>query len=519
MSERAWYGFGAVVILALLLVLVLWSILLWIGLVLLAIALLIVGWLVWGVVHRRRIQSRIDRAEAAKAEAAAEEASIRLEQQRAIAEQQRALAEQYRAQAAALWNQQHMIPHTMVGLVLPMAADRERVLTWAQPRKVVYNNTVEATALPTPAQSNAQLPQAHLWEVIEPEVGPDRFYLGAVLDELGRNVAVWVPLDGVITLVSIGPQGLGKTTLARSLALQQVMQGGDVAICDWFNDIAAELGRFFPHCYSDPEDCEGYVVGVLNPEMARRRDAWRAGQRDFPPLLWLIDEWAMLRRDCPAMAEALVNAFSFWRKLGLRTVVSSVALTTNELGVSKSAVSTLALFSGNENLARTWGLSGIKPQLDLLYRSGRGYCLITSQHLQRQADLLAVPNISSALFQAVIQRTRPDLFDRSLAAAAGIPPLPPLPMKSDLLSSPPSPPRLTLVKTPAEERKGKEVSSISRQEREAILAEWRRGTAPSYIHKVLRRASNYYYVVQQVIAEEEARLAREQGESDGTDRD
>lgn len=472
-NEGKMYAAGAVVILALGLLLLFWSVLLWVGIGLAVITLLILGWLVWGVIHRRRTEQRLDRAEARKAEAEAA-------QQEAIAARLRAEA----AQAAALV---HAIPANYAGLMLDSPADKERLATWAQPKKVIYQGAPEPPALPAPAPTGALLPQAHVWEVIEPEVGPNRFYLGATVDDQGRNTAVWVPLDGVITLVSIGPQGLGKTTLARSLALQQVMQGGDVAICDWFNDIAAEMGQFFPHCYSEPEDCEAYVVDVLNPEMARCREEWKAGKRDFPAKLWIIDEWAMLRKDCPAMAEALTNAFSFWRKLGLRTVVSSVALNTNELGISKSAVSTLALFSGNENLARTWGISGVKAQLDLLYKSGRGYCLITSQHLQRQAELLALPNVSPDLFQAVIQRTRRDLFDHSLASAAGIPPLPALPMKREAGESGESARIVPIRPSPDSSSLKSAKMALTKWEREFIKVRYRKGAQRTEIRDELRQ--------------------------------
>lgn len=499
-NEGRWYAGGALVMLTLLLVLWLGAILLWIGLGLLLVILLIIGWHIWGVVHRRRIEARIARAEAVKVEAEAEQELAKADQQRAI--------------AAGLWAQRNMIPATMVGMMLDSTADRERLATWAQPRKVIYHNTMEAPALPAPTPT--QLPQAHAWEVIASEAGPNRFYLGAALDEQGRNRAIWVPLDGIITLVSIGPQGLGKTTLARSLTLQQVLLGGDVAICDWFNDIAAEMGRYFPHCYSEPEDCEQYIVSVLRPEMEARHAAYKAGKRDFPALLWLIDEWVMLKKDCPAMAEALIAAFTLWRKLGLRVVVSSVALDTRDLGVSKSAVSTLALFSGNENLARTWGLSGVKPQLDALYKSGRGYCLITSQHLQRQAELLAIPNVSAALFQAVMQHARPDLSNRTLASSADIPVLPPLPMKGEVLGTSGagrkeqfSPVSLA----PTEESPPQNVTFLSPREREnrekmaeraRILELHALGYKPYVIARQLGRAGAYAETVKQIIAEAQA---------------
>ncbi|GEM_PF-5343883 len=272
----------------------------------------------------------------------------------------------------------------------------------AQRPALATSDLPELPPLPMKADT---LPRAQPWEAIEPEIGPNRFYLGET-----AQGALFVPLDGVITLVNIGPQGLGKTTLTRSLALQMVMTGGDLAICDWYSDVAAEMGAFFPQCYSEPEDCEAFAGDLLIPEMTRRHAAYKQGERTFTPILWLIDEWGMLKKDCPTMAEALANALTVWRKLNLRTVISSVQIDARDLGVSKSAVSTVALFSANENLAKTWGLSGIKPELDRLFMAGRGYCLISSQTLQRQAELIALPDVSPACFSETISRRRPELM-------------------------------------------------------------------------------------------------------------
>lgn len=399
-NEGKWYVGGGLVIVALVLVIWLWTILVWIAACGALVGVLILGWRIWGIVYHGRMQARMARAEAVKAEAEAQ--------------QELAKAEQQRAMAAALWNQTRMIPQTAIGMMLDAPEQRDLVHVWTFSQQTGTHKT-EINLLDGPETDEPKQPAVPDFRTHIREIGPNHFLLGTSLDEdTGKTRPLWASLDDIISLVALGPQGVGKTTLARSLALQQTMHGGDLHVVDYFNDVAAEMRPYFTHCYAEPEEIEAYAETVLFPEMARREALYRQGERQFAPWLLIVDEWRSLRPDCPTLGEAIEHGFTDWRKLNFRMGLFSVQLERADLGVSKSAVSTVALFNPNENLARTWGYGGkeMLEALRALRTAGRGYCVVSGQTLQRYASLIALPNVTSTLFREVLLECRGDIRDR-----------------------------------------------------------------------------------------------------------
>ena len=399
-NEGKWLLYGSVLVILLLLIIALWSIFFWFSLALILLGLTVLGFRVYGHAHVGITEAQLRSAAVAKA--------------RAEADQQRAIADQQRAAAAALWNQTKMIPQTAVGLLLDSPEQRDLVHVWTFSQQTGTHKT-EINLLEAPEDEQPKLPTAPDIRAHIREIGPNHFLLGTYLDEeSGKTRPLWASLDDIISLVAIGPQGVGKTTLARSLALQQTIHGGDLHVVDYFNDVASEMRSYFTHCYAEPEEIEGYAETVLFPEMGRREVLYRQGEREFAPWLLIVDEWRSLRPECPTLGEAIEHGFSDWRKLNFRMGLFSVQLERADLGVSKSAVSTVALFNPNENLARTWGYGGreMLEALRTLRTAGRGYCVVSGQTLQRYASLIALPNVTSTLFREVLLESRGDIRDR-----------------------------------------------------------------------------------------------------------
>jgi hypothetical protein len=523
-----WLLAGCILLLLLLAVIALWSVFFWLSLVLVCLGLVVLGFRVYGLVHLGITQVQLRNAAVAKA--------------RAEADQQQAIADQQHAQAAALWNQRKIIPQHAIGMMLdePGQAQLNQVWTWSQQ---AGTRKTEINLLDGPEAEGPALPVAPDFRVLRREIGPNHFLLGKYLEpDTGKSVPLWAALDDIISLVTIGPQGVGKTTLARSLALQQVMHAGELHVVDYFNDVASEMRAFFPHCYAEPGETEAYAGAVLFPEMERRAALYRAGERQFPPLLLIVDEWRSLRPDCPVLADALEHGFTDWRKLNFRMGLFSVQLERADLGVSKSAVSTVCLFNANENLARTWGYGG-KEMLEALRAlrvAGRGYCVVSGQTLQRYASLIALPNVSSALFREVLLDCRRDIRDRVRAGVveadresakrawnslftSAVPAvegaqLPPLPMKPSGSSSPSSPAHARIepadVRAYLAQKKEKKKTTYTEAERQEVLRlHFEESIPASRIAKTMGKDTNFYYEVRAILAEA-AEAAEEQQEDD-----
>jgi hypothetical protein len=501
MTEQGrWYAFGAAALLALGLLLLLWSILVWIGLGLLAGLVLLAGWAITGALHRRRVERRLALAEARKAEAEAA-------QQEAITLRLQAEA----AQAAALV---HAIPASYVGILLDQPTDRERLATWAQPRKVIYNGT-PMPQIAGPVLEARPSQRAPVFAQAERDMIPPQLLLGYNAEGKPLLAVDKALRSGMLVL---GRPGEGKSTVGRYWAALSLKYRFPVMVLDPHESILSELA---PRFYTEGGDITAVQMAA---DIAWILDYRISLGEKYPHkfLLIIVDEWGYYQRTCPELVYALGRVILEGRKYRLCVQVLGHGFPGDSLGGTpiRDAICTLYVLGSSAAQAHMAGLESTPETAALLSQvklAGPGSSILSLMGIL--PTYCSIPDTVEADLARLLTGLKdqkairiPDFAalnsaeERQKAVAAQ-------PAGSVLLSFPfPTERASGRLETPQEERKGKEAAGISRQERETILAEWRRGTAPSYIHKVMRRASNYYYTVQQVIAEEEERLAREQGE-------
>ncbi len=314
------------------------------------------------------------------------------------------------------------LPDGTVEILLDDHPIAEHLTVSARPkRELPPPATVEAG----PARPRDLLPKAKEFDAVRRQISPDHFILGYYLDEQGVSQPLWVSLDLILTMIAIGPQGVGKSTLVRSLGLQQAMFGGEMAICDWYGDVAGEMKPYFAHSYTLTTDIESFAADVLLPDIEERRQRYLDGERQFKPFFLVIDEWLELAPHCPSLGTVIQKSLSVGRKIGWRLSVSSVGLYKRHLGGGEygNNTATVFLFTPNKNVADQWGLAGkeVEALLAKLYTTGSGYCLVSSARLKRRAELLSLVNVTPDIFKRVLLETR--------GGSAPMPQLPPLPLK------------------------------------------------------------------------------------------
>lgn len=385
---------------------------------------------------------------------------------------------------------------------------------------------------------DAMIPARGSWESVKSGVRGGHIFLGWTLEG-----ELWTSFEEILSMYCSGQQGFGKTGLARLLALQAKLCGLHVVIWDSFNDISGEAQPFFtPHCHSDARDIEDSAE-LLWRVIARRRDEWATGRRDFPEVLVVVDEWMGLEESCPMARKVLGLLLNEGRKIGFRFYIASVRLSAKALegAFNKSAASATFVFACEADLAASLGVKGDLGAAahKAMLRAGKGYCVLHSVRLAGRMGgldtVLALPDITPDLFRAELRRLRHSgaviaLEEEGNALEEGplppLPPVPPLPMKQETSQSVPpilSSPSLTdeggialqRGKTGEMRRIGKDKIRWSETERrEVIRLHYEEGLAAFRIPKRMGKSGAWYYEVRDILDEEEARreAAEEAGE-------
>ena len=392
------------------------------------------------------------------------------------------------------------------------------------------------------APEDALIPERGTWESIKSGIAPGHYFLGWTTEG-----ELWGSLETMLTMFAAGQQGFGKTGLARLLTLQGAMTGAEGVIWDFYNDIAAEASGYLRHCYSEPEDVEASAQ-QLSALIAQRRTLYAAGTRRFPEIFLVVDEWGQFEAHCPMARKVIQDCLDIGRKIGIRLYVSNVRLPAKTIGAafSKGNVATTYVFITSVAAAATFEITGQRGEalMAALFRAGKGYCIIRSARLGLEGSILALPEISPEVFRQELARLRPR---RQMAAAIprvaapppvvaftvddppawmdDLPPMEPLSpnpvlARSHVESSPPSSsepstgqviPISTLDGFMRKGKEGKGRPRYTEAERvEVLRLHYEEGLAASAIAMKLGRASNWYYVVREIIQAEEARQEEEE---------
>lgn len=315
-----------------------------------------------------------------------------------------------------------------------------------------------------------------------------------------RQHSLYATFDQLLVTLAVGMQGTGKTTAARLMVLQHALAGGQVVIFDAYNDLAQEMSRYFPDCYSEAEDVEAHAASLLQ-EVERRIKAYRTGERTFTPLLIVVDELPQYEQACPSLVALLQKGNDVCRKARMRFFLAGTRFPASSVGGQFAKNNTANVFvfkTMNGDLLSDFGIVGEdqKRLQKALFAAPSGYCVVRSLPLGIEGKLLKLPNITAQVFKR-------ELKGASLVAVAS-----PVQEESATSASPVSlspevVPLPTLPPLPLKEtRETRAAARVTPREREEILYLHAQGKSKTSIALQLGHSGNWGARVEQVLKEE-----------------
>lgn len=216
---------------------------------------------------------------------------------------------------------------------------------------------------------------------------------------LGYGVAgpVYAPLSGLLSTAVAGRPGQGKSTLLRLVAYQTIAAGGAVYLLDPHGSIADDVRDAPVKANAGTARELADVSGVLLEELDKRLHRYRAGKRDFAPILSLVDELpAVALASKPAM-EAAGRLVLEGRKVGMFCFVSGQGLPAQQFGgrLVRDALSSRYVFKTSADEARRCGLPTDAARQVLDLRPG---VAMVDAGVLTAPEVLAIPNCTGADF-------------------------------------------------------------------------------------------------------------------------
>lgn len=213
----------------------------------------------------------------------------------------------------------------------------------------------------------------------------------------GVNGPVYAPLSGLLSTAVAGRPGQGKSTLLRLVAYQTIAAGGAVYLLDPHGSIADDVKDAPVKANAGTARELADVSGVLLEELDKRLHRYRAGRRDFSPILALVDELpAVALASKPAM-NAAGRLVLEGRKVGMYCFVSGQGLPAQQFGgrLVRDALSSRYIFKTSADEARRCGLPTEAARQVLDLRPG---VAIVDAGVLSAPEVLAIPNCTGADF-------------------------------------------------------------------------------------------------------------------------
>lgn len=277
-------------------------------------------------------------------------------------------------------------------LALLAAYHQGQLMRASQPARLLAGGAAGGQALEVDQQAGPAMPSApafaSLWaDGFRPTM--QRLCLG-----YGAGGPVYGTIDDLLSTLVVGRPGTGKTTALRFLLAQLVACGAELAILDPHGALA--------------DDCEGLpatwraessreldrVSAALCRELDKRLAARQAGEREFPPLLLLVDEWNILSEVCKPAVEVARRYILEARKVRGYALISGQGAPAASFGgsVARDGLSSRLILWTTAQQARMAGLEAdsARALLPILASNPRGHGILArSSH---EPEIIAIPN-------------------------------------------------------------------------------------------------------------------------------
>ncbi len=363
----------------------------------------------------------------------------------------------------------------------------------------VYSPHEELPMLPEPdtisdsdVQSASPLPRAKsIYDILPLLDQTDKIPFGYDLDGL-----IWLSVDELLSIVIAGNSGRGKSRALLYLTLMLLRKNVQVVILDGKGDLRRWLGSFHAVAYL-PRDIMRSVDWLMS-EADRRLDAASQDVNvTFPPIIVVMDELDLIAGRYERVAGLVERLTKKTRSVNMHGMYCNQSIPAELVGGVKTrgVITSRVCFYCDDEAARLVGV-----------RANNGAANLLHQVAPPAEQGLAVASTVAFGWRVV---AFPFVPDGAIAHVLPPPTLPPLPMKQNHVIVQPEATFSSLSVPDAQNsangvqtEKRREEKTVSDAERQRILALAQEGHAPSDIARIMRRSSNYYYVVRQVLAQE-----------------
>ena len=258
---------------------------------------------------------------------------------------------------------------------------------------------IEATVTPAPEG----LPEAPTFgRLLESGFTPtpERMLLG-----YNHNGPLYASIDALLSTGVAGRPGQGKSSLLRFIYAQVTMlPGGKVFTLDPHGSITEDVqggsGLLFDAgSVSEFEEAAKWIMAELD----QRLKAYRNGQRDFKPIMGLVDELPVVSLASTNAKVAIGRIILEGRKVKMYSLISGQGLPADTLGGSlfRDALSSRYIFKTTEAQGRIAGLE--KDSRKLLEGLEKGRAVFDGPALDRPG-IVAVPFVKSEDLASLFSR-------------------------------------------------------------------------------------------------------------------